>query len=136
MLPIIILFLNTYLPVPSGHCPRINFIHTGTVVAVLRIRDVLFRIPEPEPTIFFSSRILHENFNANLLFSCFLSFQEQSLSLGKKDSGSEIRKNSSQIRIRNTAYWYEFPLVVVGGVEVGGRGSLPYRYNPQRFLLT
>jgi hypothetical protein len=33
----------------------------------------------PDPNIF-SSRILHEKWNANLLFSCFLCVQEQSLS--------------------------------------------------------
>jgi hypothetical protein len=34
----------------------------------------------PDPNIF-SSRIPHEKWNANFLFSCFLCFQEQSLSL-------------------------------------------------------
>jgi hypothetical protein len=47
----------------------------------------------PDPTVF-SSRILHENWNANLLFSCFLCFQAQSLSLShsQKDTRSGIRK--------------------------------------------
>jgi hypothetical protein len=38
-----------------------------------------FLILDPDPNIF-SSRILHEKWNANLPFSCFLCFQEQSLS--------------------------------------------------------
>jgi hypothetical protein len=73
---------------------------------VLRIRDVLSRIPEPDPNIFSSririqtffhpgSRILHEKCNANLLFSYFIWFQEQSHS--QQDPGSV--KNSSRIRI-------------------------------------
>jgi hypothetical protein len=54
-------------------------------------------IPDPDPTIF-SSRILYEKWNANLLFSCFLCFQEQSLSLNsQKDPVSGNRKNSSRI---------------------------------------
>jgi hypothetical protein len=43
---------------------------------------------------FFSPWILHEKWNANLLFSCFLCFQEQSLSLihSQKDLRSVIQK--------------------------------------------
>jgi hypothetical protein len=37
------------------------------------------------------SRILHEKWNANLLLSCSLCFQEQNLSHIQKDPGSEIR---------------------------------------------
>jgi hypothetical protein len=51
---------------------------------VLRIRpfshpgsgSIHFLIPDPS---LFSSRILHKKWKANLLFSCFLCFQEQSL---------------------------------------------------------
>jgi hypothetical protein len=69
-----------------------------------------FRIPDPDPD--FSSWILHENWNANLLSLASYAFQEQSLSLNHKDPGSG--KNSSRIqvvkkhriRIRNIAsYW-------------------------------
>jgi hypothetical protein len=95
---------------------------------VLRIRDVLSRIPDPDPNVFsswipdpdpniFSSRILHETWNANLLFLAFYSFRSKVLVfvIVKKirypgsetrdpekihpGSGSEIRKNSSRIRI-------------------------------------
>jgi hypothetical protein len=56
------------------------------VLTVLRIRDVLSRIYRsgtdhfliPDPNIF-SSRILHEKWNANLICSCFSCFQEQRL---------------------------------------------------------
>jgi hypothetical protein len=53
-----------------------------------------FLIPVPDPNIF-SSCIPHEKWNANLLFSCFLWFQEQSLSLShsQKDPRSGFRKN-------------------------------------------
>jgi hypothetical protein len=53
-----------------------------------------FFIPDPDPNNF-SSRILHEKWNAILLFSCCLCFQEQSLNLGhsEKDPSSGIRKN-------------------------------------------
>jgi hypothetical protein len=49
-----------------------------------------FLIPGPDPTIF-SSRILQEKWNANLLFSCFLSFQEQNLSLSHSKKKKKIQ---------------------------------------------
>jgi hypothetical protein len=86
---------------------------------VLRISNVLSQIPDPDPNIshpgfvsqIFSYRIQHEKSAANLFFSCFLWFEEQSLSLsyslrsGKNtsripDSGSK----STGSRIRNNAY--------------------------------
>jgi hypothetical protein len=56
-----------------------------------------FLIPDPDPNIF-SSRTLHEKWNANLLFPCCLCFKEQSLRLShsQKDPGSG--KNSSRIQ--------------------------------------
>jgi hypothetical protein len=88
---------------------------------VLQVGDVLSRIPvpDPDPTIFSSriqtffhprSWILHEKWNANLDFSCFLCFQEQSLSQkdpgGKKapDSGSAtLNSNRSSCLLENEA---------------------------------
>jgi hypothetical protein len=78
-----------------------------------------FLIPDPDPNIF-TSRILHEKWNAKLLFSCFLCFQQQSLilSLGKKfrdpekihpGSGSRIKGVKKRlIRIRNTGQQHQF----------------------------
>jgi hypothetical protein len=57
-----------------------------------------FLIPYPDPNIFYS-RILHEKWNANLLFSCFLCIQEQSLSLSHSQKDLRSGKNSSRIRI-------------------------------------
>jgi hypothetical protein len=59
-----------------------------------------FLIPDSDPNIF-SCRILHEKMYANLLFSCSLCFQEQSLSLSQSQKDLGSRKNSSWIRISN-----------------------------------
>jgi hypothetical protein len=89
------------------------------LVAVLRIKDVLFGSDHfliqdffmPEPGSFM------KKWNASLLFSCFLCFQEQILNHRQKDPRSGIRKNSSRIqgvkkhlnRIRNTIWLRDAP---------------------------
>jgi hypothetical protein len=68
----------------------------------------LSRIPDPDPTIFSSririqtffhpgSRILHQKWNANSLFSCFLCLHEESLSLIHSQNDPGSGKNSPRI---------------------------------------
>jgi hypothetical protein len=111
---------------------------------VLRIRDVLSRIrtfshPGSRIQTFFSFRIPHPTWkkNASLLFSCFLWFQEQSisLSLSQKDPGSGKNHLRSEFRIQwvknhlipdrdpPTDYFYTKPFLSHTGTGSTVKGS-------------
>jgi hypothetical protein len=75
-----------------------------------------FRVLDLNQNIF-SSRIIHEKWNANLPFSCFLCLRVQS-SLSKQNTGSVIRKNAARV-------WIPDPW--------GKKAPVPY---PQHWLNT
>jgi hypothetical protein len=73
----------------------------GGFISAPRSGSIHFLIPDPDPNIFnLGSRILQEKWIANLLFSCFLCFQEQMLRRNHSQKDQDSGKNSSWIWIQ------------------------------------
>jgi hypothetical protein len=82
---------DLHLGVASFADPRCFIPDTVSTIFSSRVRIQTFFHP--------GSWILLKKLNANFLFSCFLCFPEQSLSLSHDQKGPGSRKNSSEIRI-------------------------------------